>query len=151
MEEKRNISKLIIGLILLLVGVGLLIWALTGRDAAAPSGTTSPEISQTDSDSTSETSKTSQENTVDIIFTNNGFTPNVLTVKKGSLVTVKNESDKRVQFSSDSHPTHRLNTEMNLKVLRPGEAASFTASTVGEYGFHDHIDESMTGKLKVTE
>lgn len=86
-----------------------------------------------------------------ITFTDQGFTPREITVKKGTKITVVNSSNTDVQFSSDEHPTHRDNPEMNLKTLAPGESASYTAETVGTHPFHDHIDESKTGTVIVTE
>ena len=38
-----------------------------------------------------------------------------------------------------------------MSVLAPGESGTFTAETVGTHGFHDHIDDSKTGTLVVTE
>lgn len=89
--------------------------------------------------------------TASISFTSSGFAPASLTVKKGTVVTVKNDSSTDVQFSSDEHPTHKDNNEMNLQILSPGQSASFTPSRVGTWGFHDHIDDSKTGTLVVTE
>ena len=154
--ENRKTPKLLIGIILVAVGAGLLIWALTGRDANAPmpesNNNASVNTAQTDSENPDQsTSSEDQAQAAVITFTNDGFTPSSLTVKKGATVTVKNESSNRVQFSSDDHPTHRLNTEMNLRTLAPGELASFTATTVGAHGFHDHIDDSKVGTLTVTE
>lgn len=86
-----------------------------------------------------------------IVFTDDGFTPMILTVKKGTVVTVKNNSSRSVQFSSDNHPSHTEDPEMNLGVLAPGENGTFTANTIGTHGFHDHIDDNITGTLVVTE
>lgn len=86
-----------------------------------------------------------------IMFTENGFSPEELEVSEGTRVTVRNESTQRVQFSSDDHPTHRLNIGMNLRTLSPGESDSFIAEPVGTHGFHDHIDDSFIGTLIVTE
>ncbi len=147
MERSRS-SKLVVGIVLLVLGVALLIWALTGRKAEAPA--TSTEVSQsTNTQSPADTS--SQSDTATITFTNEGFSPETLTVKAGTVVTVKNESDDSVQFSSDDHPTHRENTEMNMKTLASGQSGTFTAKTVGTHGFHDHINDSKVGTLVVTQ
>jgi len=153
--EKNRSPKLIVGVIVVLIGFGLLVWAVTGKNANAPksesNNDTTANSSQSDVDDPDQTVSSEETVATTITFTNEGFMPSTVTVKKGTTVTVKNESNQRVQFSSDDHPTHRLNTEMNLDVLEPGESASFTAETVGTHGFHDHIDDSKTGTLVVTD
>ena len=152
--ERSRTSKFVMGIVLLVVGLGLLVWALTGRKAEAPasqSSETSQSANSEDSAKTSESSAEAESTAATIVFTNDGFTPNKLTVKTGTVVTVKNESSNRVQFSSDDHPTHREDPEINMKTLAPGESGTFTAKTVGTHGFHDHIDDSKTGTLVVTE
>lgn len=86
-----------------------------------------------------------------ITFTNNGFSPQKLTVKKGATVTVKNEASNPVQFSSDPHPTHTNEPELNMAELAPGESGTFTVTKVGTWGYHDHLDHDMTGTLVVTD
>jgi plastocyanin len=153
MERSRS-SKLVVGIVLLVVGAGLLIWALTGKKADAPASSTDTSQStnaEDSADTSSEAASNTEASTATITFTNDGFTPETLTVKTGTVVTVKNESSDPVQFSSDNHPTHREDPEINMKTLAPGESGTFTAKTVGKHGFHDHMDDSKTGVLVVTE
>lgn len=151
-EKERKSSKLIIGIILVAVGVALLVWAISGKRADAPAHTegSHDHSSHGHKESAQSDAETSGDS-VTITFTDSGFEPSKLTVTKGTTVKVVNNSSRNVQFSSDSHPTHRNNPEMNLSQLAHGESASFVAETVGEHGFHDHIDARMTGTLKVTE
>ena len=148
--------KLVTTGVVVLVVIAAVTFAVFGmnKDATAPSGSSS-EDTQTTQNTDSESSDTQPESeateTATITFTNDGFSPNSLTVKKGATVTVKNSSSVDVQFSSDDHPTHRLDPEINLEVLEPGQSASFVAKTVGTHGFHDHIDDSKVGTLIVTE
>lgn len=88
---------------------------------------------------------------VTISYTNEGFMPTAYTAKVGDDVTVKNNSSKQLQFSSDDHPTHTEEQELNLKVLAPGDEATFTPTKPGDWGFHDHLNSQFTGVLKVTE
>lgn len=150
--KHKNPSKLIIGVVLVLVGLALLVWALVGRKTDVPSTETISSQAETSQDTATPVANTNESAEASLItFTRSGFTPSEVTVKKGAIVTVKNESNTNVQFSSDDHPTHTKQTEMNLEVLSPGESASFTISRVGTWGFHDHIDDSKTGTLTVTE
>lgn len=147
---QKNKSKLVIGIILVLIGVGLVVWVLMSRQAEAPAVTPSSSASETEDSEPAGTDEEPLEEAT-ITFTNDGFTPSRLTVKKGATITVRNEATAPVQFSSDSHPTHSDNPEMNLTTLTNGQSASFTANEVGEWGFHDHVDHSKTGMLIVVE
>lgn len=159
MENGRSRkSKLVAGVVLLVVGLGLLIWTLTSKGAEAPSsettnpsGSSSRQQQDTVENPDQAVSNDNQAETAEIVFNENGFSPEELEVKVGTVVTVRNNSSTRVQFSSDDHPTHRINQGMNLRILRPGESGAFTAEKVGEWGFHDHIDASHTGVVTVVE
>lgn len=152
----RSKAPIIVGVIVaLLLVVGVVTAVAMNQETIAPASTQQTETgdTQTKPDEPSVTDQTNTEGapTATITFTGNGFSPSNITVKKWTVVTVINESDTEVQFSSDNHPTHRENPEMNLAVLAPGEKATFSAGTVGTHGFHDHIDDSKTGTLVVTE
>lgn len=152
MEQNSNPKTgLIVGIVIALLAVAcLVVYAL--QASGQPT-----DLEQSKADQTTDSSQTSEEaapnpsERMTITFRDSGFEPRELTVKRGTVITVKNESSTRVQFSSDDHPTHRDNSEMNLDVLSPGEAGSYTASTVGTWGYHDHIDDSKTGEITVTE
>lgn len=151
---KKNKSKLIIGIVLVLIGLGLLIWTITANKANAPSNETEDDQVATTTE-TAEVENDAEEladpGVITIKFTNDGFEPSNFAVTKGTVVTVKNESSTQVQFSSADHPTHLENTGMNLRALAPGESASFTADKVGEWGFHDHFNANHEGVMSVTE
>lgn len=150
MQQSKKPTKLLIGVLLIGVGIALLVWALTGNSAEAPSTNNTSKTEPISEEAGLDTTVATAE-TAEITFTNSGFSPQDVSVKKGTKITVKNDSDSNVQFSSDDHPTHTKQTEMNLRTLQPGESASFTVTRVGTWGFHDHIDDSKTGTLTVTE
>ncbi len=143
-----------IGVVAILAAILVAVFALN-QDANAPASevtdTQTNEGTEPEEASAGSSEEEAGAQNATITFTNNGFSPNNLTVKKGAIITIKNDSSTQVQFSSDDHPTHRLNTEMNVRVLAPGESATFTAETVGTHGFHDHIDDRHVGMLTVTE
>ena len=151
-STRRSSLGIVIAVIAaILVTVGVIVAVALTQQTNAPASTQTTETgdTETQADTSAPSEDTAQQAT--ITFTNTGFSPNTLTVKKGTTVTVVNSSDTDVQFSSDNHPTHRANPEMNMMELSPGNKASFTANTVGTHGFHDHIDDSKTGTLIVTE
>lgn len=149
----------LIGLGAVLVVGGVSAYVLTSQPERSSSTETTHDSKNSAHDDTHEHSKTSNDTPVasgsvlgtTIVFTDQGFEKDSYTVKKGQRVEVKNQSNTQLQFSSDSHPTHTDDTELNLSVLQPGGSASFTPNKVGEQGFHDHIQSQYTGLLKVTE
>lgn len=155
MSDKRVIIGVGIILVLLLAGIG---YALTQKQTDNPKSENVQD--QTGSQSTTQQPTQSQNPEqsndgaaagVTITFKDSGFEPQSYSTKKGMLVTVKNESSMDLQFSSDDHPTHKKETELNLNVLAPGESATFTPTRVGTWGFHDHLNSQLTGTLIVTE
>lgn len=151
-NQKRNL--LIAAIIILVLAAGAALAYILTRPADQASSnqqdtasTEKPAASSPAPDTSTET----PDEPVVISFTAGGFTPNTLSVKKGAVVSVVNNSSTNMQFSSDEHPTHRDNEGMNLQILAPGESSMFKAERVGTWGFHDHIDDSKTGTLTVTE
>lgn len=84
-----------------------------------------------------------------ITYTNSGFEPNTLTVQAGTTITIKNDSSEDLQFSSDDHPTHTQNTELNETTLGPDQTQTLTLTQTGTWGYHNHIDPSDTGTIIV--
>lgn len=151
--EERNTSKglLIGGVIAVLAIAGLVIFVLGSQQTQAPDSVNDQADTPTGSAERDNEVAPNPSERMTITFTDDGFEPSELTVKKGTVIAIKNESSRSVQFSSDDHPAHRDNTEMNMNSLAPGESSSYTATAVGEWGYHDHIDESKTGTITVTE
>lgn len=152
MEDKNTSRGLLIGIVIAALAIaGLVVFVLNNQPTTAPNSENNQANTPTGSTERDNEVAPNPSERMTITFNGDSFEPNELTVKKGTVITVKNESSRDVQFSSNDHPAHRDNTEMNLKTLAPGESASYTATAVGEWGFHDHIDESKTGTITVTE
>ena len=66
------------------------------------------------------------------------------------MVRIVNESSRTLQFSSDPHPQHGDNTELNMSALKPGGQTSFIVHKAGTWGFHNHLNEEDTGSITVT-
>lgn len=84
-----------------------------------------------------------------ITYTDDGFSPSTVTVKAGTTITVKNNSSSPLQFSSDPHPAHTDEDELNLSTLSPGASTTFVATETGSHGFHNHLNEDASGTLIV--
>ncbi len=153
MEPKPNrtivvIATSVIAVVLVIAGV---LYATSRRNSTEQ---TPPAHSQTTNTADQATNTTNNEvvaSGATIVFTDNGFSPQNYTVKKGQAVTVKNTSSSDVQFSSDDHPAHTDDPELNMSVLKPGESGTFTPPRAGTHGFHDHLQDQFTGTLVVTD
>jgi plastocyanin len=153
MDKKATIG-IIAAICIILLGAWAYMMAqpATERAAQTPavdSNQTTAETSAPAEEGTQPTAETSSAAT--ITYTDDGFTPSTLTVKKNSVITVTNKSSKNVMFSSADHPTHQEQPELNMKTLKPGESGTITITKAGIWGYHDHIDETMTGTITVTE
>lgn len=84
-----------------------------------------------------------------ITYTDDGFSPTILTVAAGETVTIVNESGEQLNFSSDQHPIHNDNPELNRDVLSPGESDNFVVSEPGSWGYHNHLNPDKTGTIVV--
>lgn len=86
-----------------------------------------------------------------IVFTDSGFERQNYTVPAGQTVTIKNESSMVVELSSDEHPTHTDNPELNMGAIEPGEQNTITPQRTGEWGVHNHKQPEFTTTLTVTQ
>lgn len=157
MEEQRSRkTPWIIGAVVIAAVAVVVVYALTMNrsqmDRATEEASVVPKPSEMSREPRlSEDEAQKNDEGATIVFTDDGFTPKDYTVRANQTVKVKNDSSMQLQFSSDDHPTHTQQSELNLSVLQPGEEASFTPTRVGNWGFHDHINDQYTGSLTVTE
>lgn len=85
-----------------------------------------------------------------IVYHDHGFSPPALRVPAGSEVTLKNESSKQLQFSSDPYPGATNNPELNSDIiLQPGETQEMIIAHRGTWGYHNHLNPDHSGLLVV--
>ncbi len=97
-------------------------------------------------------------------MSSSGFSPKILTVKKGDIVMFKAVDNSNRWPASDVHPTHREYPGSGLskcgtseaeeifdacRAVKQGESWSFTFDEVGTWDYHDHGDSGETGKIIV--
>ena len=154
-NTKSNSTKigLIVAALVVVLGIGAAVYALTMPSDETDTNQTATETSQPTADTSEDPAAVdATENAVGstvITFTDDGFDKSNYSAKAGEAVTVTNDSSMDVQFSSDDHPSHRENTELNMATLSPGESGTFTPPGAGSYDFHDHINDQFTGTLTV--
>ena len=88
---------------------------------------------------------------VSIKYDGDSFSLSSDSVVVGGTVIVTNNSEKELNFSSDPHPVHTDNSELNAGDIAPGESKTFTLNKVGKWGFHNHLNSSQNGELTVKE
>lgn len=144
---------IIIGLLVVIAGAGAFFFTSNSDDLSNTTSQNTESATANDVPATQSTEEqpatNTQDSTITIAYTNEGFKPSSLSVKVGTTVTVKNESSKPLKFSSDPHPEHTDEKELNMTTLSPNKSDTFTATKAGRYGFHNHLNEDESGTLIV--
>lgn len=129
-----NTTKVIIALVVVAVIAGGAVLMAGGGDDTANTGSNGTNNSNNSDGEDAEVAAT-------ITYTDSGFSPSSVTVKSGQAIRVVNESSGVVGPSSDSHPAHDQNTELNFPDIDPGQSATMTVTTKGAWGMHNHLKE----------
>jgi plastocyanin len=135
-----NTNKVMIAIVIVVV-VAVGAWLVAGNksdqitDTAPPAADTSNENEQVVA--------------ATITYDGTAFNPATISVKSGTKVKIMNQSQKEMEFASNDHPTHLKNSELNIGDIAPGGSKTFTASTKGTWGFHDHYNSSKGGTITV--
>lgn len=142
---------IIVGVVLVL-GLGAIVLANNDDQNKDTAETNTPTTNQTSGNSASnnngDTPVSSSDGTT-ITYNGSSFSPSRLSVKAGTEVTIVNNSDRELEFSSDPHPVHTDNPELNESAIKPGETKTIKPTKTGTWGFHDHLNSSVTGTLVV--
>lgn len=100
----------------------------------------------------------------EVIYTNDGYSPTTLTVKRGETIAFKNQSSQSMWPASAMHPTHRVYSGTSLsehcpdaagkafdacKGFLPGESWSFKFDKTGIWKYHNHLSPVNTGTIVV--
>lgn len=97
-----------------------------------------------------------------ITYTDAGFVPSSVTVKKEQTVRWMNNSGSQVWPASAAHPSHGVYPQKSssdclgssfdaCKGLSQGESWDFKFDYAGEWKYHDHLKASQWGVVKVTQ
>jgi plastocyanin len=116
----------------------------TGANTAPTSQSAQPASNSSNNQAGNDQSQSST-----ITYSNNGFSPSTLSVKVGTVITIKNTSSNPLQFSSDPHPQHTDDPELNMGALSSGQSQTLTVTKTGTHGYHNHLNPGDTGTLVV--
>ena len=95
-----------------------------------------------------------------VFYTDKGFSPNSLTIRKGATITFQNQSTHDMRPASDPHPAHTDypttggcvgSTFDACRIIKPGAYWSFEFDSVGTWKYHNHLNPSDTGTVIVVE
>ncbi|HOX40930.1 MAG TPA: cupredoxin domain-containing protein [bacterium] len=85
-----------------------------------------------------------------ISFTDSGFSPSEITIKKGDTISFINNSEMQMWVASAPHPQHTDYPEFDTKKgYAPGEMYSFKFEKAGTWRYHDHLNPERTGTINV--
>ncbi len=156
-------NKILIGLVVVIVG-GVVGWYYFGSSAKRPGMEIGPQITPAES-VTGESNVTISEESIGagtekggvvgeavVMYTDSGYVPAQITVKKGTTVTFRNESSSGMWTASAVHPTHQLLPGFDqLKSVGSGGTYGYTFTKVGTWQYHNHVKATDTGAVVVTE
>ena len=123
-----------------------------------------PAVSQTSNQQTAPQSPTSEPSVQQlstqssITYTDAGYSPSTLTIKRGETVIFKNQSSNSIWTASAAHPTHRgypttggcLGSTFDAcSGVQPGGSWSFKFDIAGTWKYHNHLKSNDTGTIVV--
>lgn len=85
-----------------------------------------------------------------VVLTEDGYSPEDITISKGTTLTFKTTRNSPYWPASNLHPTHEIYPEFDPQ--EPIEAAktwSYRFDKVGTWHFHDHLAPYYTGSITV--
>ena len=84
-----------------------------------------------------------------ITYTNKGFDPKTIAIKANDAITVTNQSHNRLSFESASSSNYASDPELNVGDIKPGESKTFVLMNKGRWGFHNKLNSSQHGIIRV--
>lgn len=139
-------AAIIAGLAVILIAAGVFVFNNNSAEAPQPEPASTEETS-TDQQPVAESSQEDAE--FSIVYSDSGFEPSSLTVPAGTVISIQNNSSNTLQFSSDPHPAHTDNPELNAVSVEPGSQTTVEVTTKGTWGVHNHLNHSHTATLIV--
>jgi hypothetical protein len=146
-------KRIIIAAIAVAIIAGGAVWYVlaTSQKQGTPSDADMPGMSHADHQAMSNNNSSDTNKPVAATITYNGasFSLSANTVTSGSLLKVVNDSKNELDMDSDPHPTHTNNPELNQGDIATGSSKTFTLTTKGTWGFHNHHDPTQHANITV--
>ncbi len=143
-------TKIIIALVAVAVIAGGAVLLTSGKDYNSKDNNPSTGSNNSyNHDNSINGSKDKTPAAVTVIYTDKGFDPAKVTLKSGETLRIFNSSKSAVSPSSDPHPTHTLNPELNFPEIGAGKSATMTLTKKGTWGYHNHLNTDQRGTVVV--
>lgn len=126
-------------LVLAIVGGTAYAWPVNRKNDEQSSVTTQPSTTRSEQNS----SPAPKNETVTVIYDDNGFSPQNIEIRRDSTVNFVNKSTIPLWVASDPHPEHTDYPEFDTPKVtgdmpRMGEGFSFTFEKPGTWKYHSH-------------
>lgn len=165
----------LIGLLAIVVIIGGILYYLNNSagepDFLSQQGTSTPVTMGTEATSTPATGGSTTTGTglnasvqtVTVTYTDQGFSPTTITIKRGSKVRFVNATSESMWVASDQHPTHTAYSGTSRTEHCPdtagtafdqcaaGNSFTFTFNKVGSWKYHNHSESDEGGTIIVTQ
>lgn len=96
-----------------------------------------------------------------VTYTDQGFAPKTVTIKKGETVMWTNKSREQMDVAVNPHPTHNgydgttrqqhcaPGGKPSFDQCASGDTYTFTFTKVGQWSYHNHFDTALGGTVVV--
>lgn len=155
-------TGIIVLVIIVLAGLAWYFWG-----SAAPATQTPAPAAVATTTSTEQPPANPQSSNVTVTYTDQGFSPALVTIPEGATVTFVNHSTDEMWVASNPHPTHQGYDDTTERThcapgytgtapfdecaaVMTGGSYSFTFTKVGTWGYHNHGNASDGGTVVVT-
>lgn len=148
-QNSKGIIITIIVILALIVG-GTLVWSRMNNSSTPTQVESNQTPIQTATTTDQANATTTQTKSYTITLTDSGYSPTSLTIDAGETVTFVNNSSGKMWTASASHPTHTDYPAFDEKSAADhGQSWSFTFTKAGTWKYHNHLNPSQFGTVKV--
>lgn len=141
MNKNILVTLLVIGV----VALALFIF-MGGENAEAPQAQNQQEEQTSNINDEEEVSG----ETHTIVYTDDGYSPQDITIEAGDRVIFENSSSGNFWPASNDHPVHNDYSEFDSREpIGTSGNFSFTFERAGEWGYHDHLNPQFGGTITV--
>ncbi len=140
-------NYIIIAVVAILGIIGFAVWSNRSQGATEPLIQEQP--SQPPSAQANPSPENSPSSVVEVNYDGTSFSPSPITIKKGATVRFVNKSSSPMWVASNPHPVHTDYPGFDQK--QRGDSYEFTFDKTGTWGYHNHLEPSITGQIIVTD
>ena len=144
-----NIKLIVVAILAIIIGIGSAVYVASQNGEESGTETTTeqqPAGPLGDGQQTVPSVEADHE----VVYTDEGYFPDEITIQAGESVAFINESSRDVWTASDPHPSHTDLPEFDaLQAESPGTVYTYTFEQPGEWGYHNHLSSAQSGVVIV--